>query len=841
MAERMIPFTNFKDGIGAVPAFFGGDIRDILNQDINDTGWLVPRKGMNTLENRVLGTYPRSVTRIFKADAADATDNNHIFFDSTTLKLGIVDSPSLIGRLNDDTELRIVSGNSIVALQVEGTTLTVIQQSTQILTFQAALSGGSGVAFEDDEEVTVIILLDEDERDIYLENDNRPKYSEGDQLIVAHYLGESDSDAITRYYKVSKDTHHTSIRKGQVLLLADGENKHFIDVINNRRYDWDLSAPYILNATRATYSADFRTLRALLVNNYQNNSDFRDKTSVDGFPLEALQDSTDNVEIEAFRAVFYDSELQLQSKASNTFLRIYNLDPLLVWLSDINIADDTGTFHNTRYAAMQADGLLDSDDVANIIEALDIQEELDIDITDRPDWATRIEIYSSLLSQSLLLSTDVETDNINEGEIAGTVFTGIGTGLSVAAQIAANSFFLNIGLVLTVTGLLSFYLGGKDNEGKRFEIDRQGLGEFGDEGFKLISTEIIDTVATRLFVGFDILPVDSGKFLDTFYNVSPPEKLDAIALHAGRVYGVNRETEEIVFSHIDGNGISNYWSFPPANAIPTSASGISPVEKIEKMPGSGGLYVFKRDSIHYIDGQNIFSGLYDISVSAQTDISADDYKKNIGCISPRSVKNDGDIVLFVGSDDQIYQMNGKQAIPIGVSVKPFIEGLTLTEQRDIVTEWHNERFYLTLPDSVLILNVERKYWTRFDWDLKDILWSRGGKTAESLLYGLTDADILVELQVDNPDEVFPIKWERNVSIRQTGTLLTAVYVYTDNGEEVTVTVSGNEPDKEVVRTFIPKLGNKYRAGTHVKGRNIEIKVESDNPITIDRIDLEENI
>ena len=843
MPERLDQIINFRDGISAVPGFLGGLNKDILNLEINNNGFCEPRKGSRALEDRPFGIYPRSVTRTFRADASEAVANTDIFFEVDELKLGNATLPSLIAGLNDGAELRIIRGNRSVSVRIDGSrTLTIVNANTQILTFQATLPGGGGSSiFEDGETVEVIILLDADERDVFLENDNRLKYSQGDQFVVAHYLGDSIRDPISRYYRFSAETHHVSIRRGRILLLADGENKHFIDVINNRRYDWDLSAPYILNATRSEYTDEFRTLRALLVNNYQNNNDFRDKKSVQGFPLETLQDSTATVQIEAFRAVYFNNDLQLQSKASNTFLRIYNLDPLLAWLSDINIADETGTFHKTRYAAMQADNLLDADKVANIKATLDIQEELDINIENRPDWATQIEIYSTLLSQSLLLSTDVETDNINEGEIAGTVFTGIGTGLSVAAHIAANSFFLNIGLVLTVTGLLSFYLGGKDNKGKRFEIDRQGLGELGDEGFKLISTETIDTEDTTSSVGFDILPVDSGKFLDVFYNESPPDALDAITLHAGRIYGVDRETENIIFSHIDGNGISNYFAFPQINALETASSGIAPIQTIEKMPGSGGLYVFKRDSIHYIEGQNIFSGLYDIAVSAQTDINAADYKKNIGCLSPRSVKNDGTIVVFVGSDKQIYQLAGKQAIPIGTSVKPIIEPLSITELENVVTEWHNERFYLTLPDSVLILNIEHKYWTRFDWTLKDIHWSRGGKNSESILYGLDTDGTFLELQVENEDEIFPIKWERNLMLRRTGSLVTGVYVYTEDGEELTVTVSGNEPMKKVARTFTPKLGNKYRAGVHVKGRNIEVKVESDAPITIDRIEIEENM
>ena len=314
-----------------------------------------------------------------------------------------------------------------------------------------------------------------------------------------------------------------------------------------------------------------------------------------------------------------------------------------------------------------------------------------------------------------------------------------------------------------------------------------------------------------------------------------------IILHAGRVYGVNDDMQQVVFSHIDGSGINNYFAFPPANALPTDASGVAPIEALEQMPNRGGLYVFKRDSIHYIDGQNIFSGLYDINVSAQTDISAADYKKGVGCISARSIKNDGSVVLFIGSDAQIYTLTGKTAQPIGVNVQPFIESLEISELTGITASWYKRRFYITLPDSTLVLNTERKYWTRFDWKLKDIFWSRGGETAESKLYGLDIESNLLQLMLPRTDEQFPTEWELNIEVIRSNTILTGLKVYSDDGHPITITASGNEPPKTQERTFTPKLSNKYRKGLHLKGRNFNVKLRSEHAIEIDRIEREYNV
>ena len=141
----------------------------------------------------------------------------------------------------------------------------------------------------------------------------------------------------------------------------------------------------------------------------------------------------------------------------------------------------------------------------------------------------------------------------------------------------------------------------------------------------------------------------------------------------------------------------------------------------------------------------------------------------------------------------------------------------------------------------MILTKNGSFWLRFDWDLNSIIWDRGGNTPASNLYALTKEDDFVELNVDNPDEVFPISLETNEQILPTGSIANAVYVYSDNNKPLTIRVKGNEPEREITRTFTPKLGNRYRQGIHIKGRNISIKLESQEQISIDRIIIAQSV
>ena len=680
--QRLLPIINFRDGIKAVPGFFGGRIRDILNLDLDDNGFCVPRPA----------TEPVAVSR---------NDAGQLVIDDTQITIGT------------DAE-------------------------------------------------------------------NAPiHYETGDQLVIAHWLGDTEGDPVTRVYFLDAEDSWVSSHRGRILYIAGTAGKYFIDLKNNKRYDWEFEALRITQVENNDGIDElitrYNTLVLTLLTYFRSDRTFQ--TQYPDFPGEGQTVGLAAGVPYAFKTAYSSDEIGFESPASEPF--VAQVPHLYLETSD------TYQWLLTHRPSLLADTWINNTEF-DLID--DIREQspvaVYVDKTNFPRWTNlglEVDVYAARIPDEIY--------DIVEGE-------------------------------LTITD----------------EIALQALP---DSEYARISRSVPNILLYQR-IPISVAPEEELiHYLDAEFNYPPPENIYAITEHAGRIYAVNRDNQNIIFTHINGEGVSNRWVFPPHNSISTDASGITPIQALEQMPNHGGLYVFKRDAIHYIEGQNIFSGLYSINVDVSTDISAADYKKNIGCISPRSIENDGEKVLFVGSDTQVYALSGKTSQRIGASITPFIKALTIEQQQKIVTEWHNERFYLTLPDSVLILNTERKYWTRFDWTLTDMFWSRGGQYAESKLYGLTPEDELILLGIDNGDTDFPIVWESNVHVLPTTSFLTGVRVYSNDGEPVTVTVSGNEPVKEITRTFTPRLSNRYRAGVHTRGRNMEIKVESDQGIMIDRIEIEE--
>ena len=774
--ERIVPKINFREGINAVPGFFGGDIRDILNLDLDDNGFCVPRPDMRPVENPLIGTYPRSIRRTWKATEADATDTTHIFFSTGTLKIGLATSSSLLAGLSNNDRLILIRNNDYLEVQIDGTTLTIVNEDTPILTFQASYSGGTAINFQDGDEVHVVILF-EGEDDMH--------YRDGDQFVVAHWLGDEVSDPVTRFYRIDADDSYVSSHRGRILYIAGENGKYFIDVRKNRRYDWEFRSLQINRLTSVSGLANLVTLYNTLVQRF---------------------------------VVHY---------TANPNLDIYEDFPNL--REEARLAEAVPTAFKVIYAA---DSVGFRGPASNVKSAL-AQTALVVE-ADMYNWI--------LQNRDELLQRSIANFSNNDYALITNIGKNEGTRIWVDTENLPNWEGLDLQIEVYGAPIPEDLYEFDEDENTLTIIDEDAFRAIPDSEYFRIGSMPASAVETEQSISVSLIAQeDQFVYLDAQFNHVPPEKLYAITEHAGRIYGVDGETQEVIFSHIDGQGVSNRWVFPPQNAMPTDASGVSPIQAIEQMPNRGGLYVFKRDGIHYIEGQNIFSGLYNISVDTSTDISAADYKKNIGCISRRSIENDGESVLFIGSDHQVYQLVNKSAKPIGRTIKPILRKTPIEDLQNVVTEWHNERFYITLLDTTLVLNTERKYWTRFDWVLKDLIWSRGGEFAESIFYGLTADDQLVILNVEDTDSTFPTLWEANLQIRNTGSLLTGVYVYTDDGEAITVTVKGNEPIKEVVRSFIPKLNNKYRAGCHVKGRHIDIKIQSEAPVTIDRIDFEETV
>lgn len=664
-----------------------------------------------------------------------------------------------------------------------------------------------------------------------------------------------------RCYFLDKSDTHAEVRNGRLLLIAGKDGAYFIDQETLTRYHWRLDEP-VFSASQINTYPEFELLRKKMHADYIANPNLN---LYDGFPYSNANLETPT--IYAWRLTYENPEIGLVGKASTIiYTELKSItEQALNWFFDENIRWQN-TVYERRYKALLAAGIITSKEHDLIENQREQTRTFTLDPRNKPNWATHVGVYRAEIPDALITPERIEDDDItavaaasiSAGIIAtGTVITATGAigrpellftpdlgsigipELDFTVVNITSGATIALGATVVLAGIWGLLIASNQVEGYtiRYDIDIEALGELGDEYYK--QYQLAEVESNDIEVNNE--EAESEVYLDAFFKQSPPLQLGKITEHAGRIYGVDEKTQDIVFSHIDGNGINDYLSFPVQNRFNTTSSGVSPIEALEQMPSKGGIYVFKRDSIHYLEGQGIFTGLYDIEVSSFTDISAADYKKNIGCISADSIVNDGSVVIFVGSDDQIYMMAGKEAQPIGLDVKPYIEEMTLEEQGEISASWYNHRFYIALKDSTLILNTERKYWLRYDWNMSSFQWDRGGVPAKSTFIGLTKDGVVTELNKKNVQEEFPVMVETNKQVLPTQSKITGVYVYTDADEMVNLTVKANEPDRTVEKSFRPRLGNKYKQGLFAKGRHISTKIECEKPILIDRIVLEEQI
>lgn len=292
--------------------------------------------------------------------------------------------------------------------------------------------------------------------------------------------------------------------------------------------------------------------------------------------------------------------------------------------------------------------------------------------------------------------------------------------------------------------------------------------------------------------------------------------------HAGRIWGYDRNENLIRFNLIDSRAVSNYDVFPLEDAALPHALKLdvqqqSYVQHIERIPGRGGLYVFFRDSIKTIVGQSLIQGLYSPVISPGTDLDASGGIDGVGTISPRTVIAYENFAIFLGSDRVLYQITGSQTIRttnMGQAIQDYLDNATDQEVRDAFAWEYLDRYYLSLGENIFVLDTRWKYWTinKFDETLVDAVWSQGGTSDESILYGLTSTGDIIELFNADPDT--DTEWSILSAWQpiEFGSILQYVYVYTDSEPQpITVrvdidSVEGQEQEYEFHEGNLNRMG-----------------------------------
>ena len=370
-----------------------------------------------------------------------------------------------------------------------------------------------------------------------------------------------------------------------------------------------------------------------------------------------------------------------------------------------------------------------------------------------------------------------------------------------------------------------------------------------ETGFDFFRIGIIE-VSENTLSDYEGVIDSSSLRLDSFEHDGPVEGFHTIGAYGVGLWGAAKN--RVYFSKIGNNGEQRIYALPSENALvphsfPLSRSGQSLIQYIHPAAHDSALLVFKRDAIHVIRGKGVISGLYDPNTIVEVDIDASQVMEGVGTMSPRSVLTVGSAVYFVGSDNRFYQygMNWRgqtEVRDVGLPIQRYLNEFDVVELQNLVAFLYGNSYCLITPERVIIMDMNRKYWTTASWRLKDAFWSRGGIQAESILYGLTQDDELVELFKGETDGENTIGWlwrSNPVLIPSESSITGILAVHTTTPSP---TINCRVDIDDVIgeaEEFIPEKSNDFRCGIHGYGSRFSVQLEgSSEPPLLDRIEAE---
>ena len=299
-------------------------------------------------------------------------------------------------------------------------------------------------------------------------------------------------------------------------------------------------------------------------------------------------------------------------------------------------------------------------------------------------------------------------------------------------------------------------------------------------------------------------------------NTPPINDFSHLTAYAGRMYAWDRRTGTVRFSLIDGYGVSRYDIFPYEgsplpHAIRFEGSWQGNATALHIIPGTGGLYVFFEDSIATIRGKGLISGLYSADISPHTDLDASGGLRGVGSSSPRGITDNGSTTYFIGSDKKVYALSGSRVLStenISLDIQESLNALTAEQLKNAVLTYYEKNLYLLAADFCLKYDIQRKYWTKYLWDLQDAVWAPGGDQTDSLFFGLTSGG-LYHLGSGDIDQLEWL-WQSNEIIVPDRTRLLGIFCKHASSTtqiQIRIDVDGNEG---VWRWFTPIPSNKFR-------------------------------
>lgn len=342
----------------------------------------------------------------------------------------------------------------------------------------------------------------------------------------------------------------------------------------------------------------------------------------------------------------------------------------------------------------------------------------------------------------------------------------------------------------------------------------------------------------------------SSQLLDSYEHDGPVDGLHVIGAYGIGLWGAAKN--RVYFSKIGNFGEQRLYALPSENALiphsfPLPRSGQSPILHIHPAAHESALLVFKRDALHIIKGSGLISGLYDPETIVEVDVDASHVIEGIGTMSGRSVLTVGSAVYFVGSDNQFYQYGtdwrGRTDVrDVGLPIQKYLDALDVDALENLVAFLYKNCYHLITAERVIILDMDRKYWTAASWRLKDAFWSRGGLRAESILYGVRRDGVLIELFKGDTDDgdVIGGVWQSNPIVVPSESSITGVLCVHTTTPTPTLTCRVDIDDVEGnAEEFYPDKSNDFRLGTFGSGSRVAVRLQSDEGFPLcDRIQLE---
>jgi len=682
-------------------------------------------------------------------------------------------------------------------------------------------------------------------------------YTEGDQIIVVHWLGDDDTpDGIKRIYRLPRNATYVQDEIGRLLFVVSrGFRPLFIDVKENILYDWVLDPPGVNPENENAFDMN---ISGTIDTPYRTTpADLNPPTP--NFSAEA-----EGTQIGKVAAVVFPNPVQ-----TGAFIQVDATTDIIQ--ATVTITEQNETVIRSIYEGPLEQGThlffwdgynaVGEEPAAGIYFA---RFSIDSDVGDiiASNTAARIDFQNAN-------AESVSPDAFHlHAQLRYVVYTYANEMLNIESRPSK----------ITQRERVYFWRGEGDSPLDFTVSTFLGLANEPDWATQInvyVSEKVIEEIDTTKAIetGLDFRRIGSliknadGSFENTLQNyegmiTSDSELLDSYehdapvdGFHTMGAYGVGlwgAANNRVYFNKIGNLGEQRIYALPSENALvphsfPLPRSGQSPILHVHPAAHDSALIVFKRDAMHIIKGSGVISGLYDPQTIVEVDVDASHVIDGIGTMSPRSVLTVGGAVYFVGSDNRFYEygINWRGQVDVrdvGLPIQQYLEDLTVAELENLVAFLYQNCYHLITPERVIILDMTRKYWASASWQLKDAFWSRGGVNAESILYGVLQDDTLVELFKGDTDNGAPIGgvWQSNPIAVPSEASITGVLCVHTTTPAPTVRVRVDIDDVEgVAEEFEPDKYNDYRHGIHGSGSRVSVRLETDEGFPLcDRIQLE---